>query len=91
MNNFMNFLLTFSWITLILSATSALVYETYALITRQVPVISHLAEVWIMQHKIPASILIAAIIGFIAWLIVHWAILPNDLLVQLKLQGRIPK
>lgn len=82
-------ILNISWLSLLLSATTALVYETYAIITRKVPVISHFAEVWILQHKIPASILIAAVIGFIAWLIVHWAILPNDLLVQLKAQGKI--
>ena len=89
MNSFFIVLLNISWISLVVSALTALVYEIYAIWTRQVPVISHFAEVWILQHKIPASILIAAVIGFIAWLIVHWAILPNDLLVHLREQGKV--
>lgn len=73
-------LLMISWISLLISGASALAYELYAVITMRLPVISHLAEVWIRAHKLAASGIAAIVLAFIIWLLIHWYVIPNDLI-----------
>lgn len=69
----MKLLLVSSGIALLYCILSALGYEILAgLGVEKAPVISFIVEGWISQHKLWASIITAAIMGFIFWLFIHW-------------------